>query len=190
LSGIQGGLVYRKETYLANRVDTMVCSPKVLIFEDPSIKRGLASRSFDSEGVRTSKRAIISDGVLNSYMLSTYSANKLGLKATGHSGGYGNILVSPGLLSESEMIKQMGTGLWLTELSGQGIKMTTGDYSRGASGLWIENGEIAYPVSEFTISGNLDRMFQSISMIGSEPEQNKAIITPGFVLSEMTLSGT
>ena len=190
LTGIKGSRVFRKETYLANQLGKTIASPYLEITEDPFIKRGLNSRAFDSEGVRTVKRSIIKDGRLETFLLNSYSANKLGLQTTGHAGGYGNMFVTPGHVTEHEMLKKMGTGLWLTEMSGQGIKLITGDYSRGASGLWVENGEAAYPVSEFTISSNLETMLKDILLIGNNPEARRTIITPGMVIAEMTLSGT
>ncbi|PIE90222.1 MAG: hypothetical protein CR997_07470 [Acidobacteria bacterium] len=190
LSGINGSLVYRQETYLADKLGKQIGSSEIYLLEDPFVLRGLSSRPFDAEGVQTRKRDLVKDGILNTFLLNTYSANKLKMKTTGHSGGCGNIFVQPGALGEREMLKQMGTGLWLTELSGQGVKMTTGDYSRGASGLWVENGDVVYPVSEFTLSSNLHNMFNGIKAIGNNVEEKRPIITPGVVIAEMTLSGT
>lgn len=189
LSAMKGGLIYRQESYLAGRLHKQVAHQDITINEDPFIKRGPGSSSFDSEGVQRKQRDLITNGNLETYLLSTYSANKLGLWTTGHAGGYGNICIKPGQWSEKEMLAEMGTGLWLTGLSGQGIKLTTGDYSRGATGLWIEQGEVAYPVSEFTISSNLEHMFNHISMLGNNPESRYTIVTPGLVISEMSLSG-
>jgi len=190
LSAMKGGLVYRRESYLADRLGQEVAIEAFSLLEEPHIPRGLNSRPFDSEGVQTTKRTLVQNGRLETFLLNTYSANKLGLTSTGHAGGYGNVSLPVGPLSLDEMLKSMGTGLWLTEMSGQGIKLISGDYSRGASGLWVENGKVQYPVSEFTISSNLDTMFKGIAMIGNNPEPRRAIITPGFVVDAMTLSGT
>jgi PmbA protein len=189
LRAINGGLIYRDETYLAGRLETAVAAKGVSLLDDPFMKRGLASRNFDGEGVAASKGFLIEDGVLQTYLLGTYAANKLKMRSTGHAGGASNVIVTPGNLSEADMLKQVGTGLWVTQMMGQGVDIQTGDFSRGAQGLWIENGEVAYPVMEFTINSNLDRMFKDIVAIGNNVHKPSALITPGIVIGEMAISG-
>jgi len=189
LTAMGGGAVYRKQSYLADRVGSKVCSDVVTLIDDPTIRRGLASRDFDGEGVACHRSELVSEGTLNTYTMATYSARKLGLKSTGHAGGVGNLLVAPGDLSEEEMLARMGTGVWVTNVLGQGVNTSTGDYSRGALGLWVENGQVAYPIMEFTLASNLDDMFRNIIMMGNNVYEKSAIRTPGFVVEEMKLSG-
>lgn len=189
INSISGSAVFRKETYLVDRMGTEVGSPLLTMFDDPHIPRGLASTCFDNEGIATLPRTLIEHGVLNTYLLSTYSANKLGLRSTGHAGGTGNLLIQPGTLSEDEMLRRMGTGVWVTSLFGSGVNETTGDYSRGAFGLWVENGEVAYPIVEFTLNSHLDRMYKNITMVGNNRHEGWSTRTPGVVIGEMTVSG-
>ena len=190
LRAISGSLIYRDETYLANRLNEQVASANISLLDNPFMQRGMASRNFDSEGVAPKEQFIVKDGVLQTYLLGTYSANKLKMRSTGHSGGASNVILTPGTLSEKDMLKQMGTGLWVTQLMGQGVDIQTGDFSRGAQGLWVENGEVVYPVMEFTVNSNLDRMFKDVVAIGNNVHKGSAILTPGVVLGEMAISGT
>ena len=190
LSAISGTNIYRNNSYLVDRLGTDICAPLVTIKEDPFLPRGLRSRAFDTEGVARKPRTIVSQGKLETYLMSTYSANKLKMQSTGHAGGISNLLITPGALSEREILREMGTGVWITTVFGQGTDISSGDYSRGALGLWIENGEVAYPVNEFTINSNLDRMFRDIVLIGNEPYKEAAIQTPGLLIGEMNLSGS
>lgn len=190
LRAISGGLIYREETYLSGRLNQQVASASVNLYEDPQRLRGLGSRNFDSEGIASTPGYLVKDGVLQTYLLNTYSANKLKMRATGHGGGASNVLLTPGELSEADMLKQIGTGLWITQLMGQGVDIQTGDFSRGAQGLWIENGEVAYPVMEFTVNSNLDRMFKNVVAIGNNVHKPSSMITPGVVIGEMAISGT
>lgn len=190
LRGINGGMVYRDETYLAGRLKTQIAASNINLVDDPFIPRGLGSRNFDYEGVAAKRTELVKDGVLQTYMLNTYSANKLKMRSTGHAGGAANVILKPGELSEKEMLQQMGTGLWVTQLMGQGVDLQTGDFSRGAQGLWVENGEVAYPVMEFTINSNLDTMFKNVVAIGNNVHRPATLLTPGIVVAEMAISGT
>ena len=168
VSAISGGNLYRKSSFLLNSLGTQIASPLLNIYEDPFIKKGLASSPFDNEGVATSARQLIQNGVLQGYVLSSYSARKLGMKTTGNAGGNHNLIVQPGEHDFSGLLKQMGTGLVVTELLGHGMNMVTGDYSRGAAGFWVENGVIAHPVEEITIAGNMAEMLKMIVGIGND----------------------
>jgi PmbA protein len=160
--------------------------------ERPHILRGLASAPFDGEGVTTRDRALVKDGVLQGYVLSSYSARKLGLKTTGNAGGLHNLLVTATpekSLSFEALLKEMGTGLLVTELMGQGVNPVTGDYSRGASGYWVENGALVYPVHEITIAGNLKQMYRDIVALGTDVDVRGSIRAGSVLLSQMTLAG-
>lgn len=163
-----GGSLYRRASFLLDALGTPVFSPIVNITEDPFIPGAIASSAFDDEGVATTRRELVSQGVLNGWFLGSYSARKLGLRSTGNAGGCHNLLLHPGEHDLPGLIRQMGRGLLVTELLGQGVNYVTGDYSRGASGYWVENGEIAYPVQEITIAGNLRDMFRNIVACGND----------------------
>ena len=168
ISAISGGNLYRKSSFLLDSLGKQIASPLLNIYEDPFIKKGLASSPFDNEGVATSARQLVKDGVLQGYVLSSYSARKLGMKTTGNAGGNHNLLIQPGANDFAGLLKQMGTGLVVTELLGHGMNMVTGDYSRGAAGFWVENGVIAHPVEEITIAGNMMDMLKMIVGIGND----------------------
>ena len=160
------------------------------ISEQPHLIGHLASTPFDSEGVRTSDREIIKDGVLQTYLLTSYSGKKLGMQSTGHAGGIHNWLVKPNSQGKlTALLRQMGKGLLVTDLMGQGINMVTGDYSRGASGFWVENGEIQYPVSEITIAGYLKTMLRNIVAVADDIEHRSNIQTGSILLEHMKISG-
>ncbi|MEO7935079.1 MAG: metallopeptidase TldD-related protein, partial [Dokdonella sp.] len=159
------------------------------IVERPHIRRGQASANFDSEGVATRDSDLITNGRLARYVLGSYSARKLGLRSTGNAGGVHNLIVSTGEEDFSALLKRMGTGLVVTELMGQGVSLLTGDYSRGASGFWVENGEIAYPVEEITIASNLREMFANIVAIGSDVDHRSHILTGSILLDRLTVAG-
>ena len=193
VQAVSGGALYRKTTFLVDSLGKPVFAPHIQVLEDPHVKGGMGSAPFDEEGVRTQRRNVVEDGVVQGYFLSTYSARKLGMKTTGNAGGSHNLslrssLTKPGDDFE-EMLKKLGTGLLLTELMGQGVNYVTGDYSRGASGFWVENGKIQYPVEEITVASTLQEMFRHIEAIGSDTvvRGNKEI---GSVLIEkMTIAG-
>lgn len=189
MSAISGSNIYRNESYLTDRLQSEVASKLITLTDQPRLVRGLGSRNFDSEGVACKEQVLVDKGILQTYLLGTYSANKLGMQSTGHAGGYTNLVITPGDLSEEEMLKKMGTGVWVTSLLGQGTNISTGDYSRGAQGLWVENGEVVHPVAEFTLNGNLDQMMRNIVYLGSNVEGKRSILSPGFVIGEMTISG-
>jgi len=168
IGAISGGNLYRKSSFLLDSLGTQVIAPHVSIEEEPHLLRGLASSAFDNEGVATKSRTLVKDGVLQGYMLSSYSARKLGMQTTGNAGGSHNLIVSHGDLDFAGLLKEMGTGLLVTELLGQGVNMVTGDYSRGAAGFWVENGVIVHPVEEITIAGNLAEMLKQIVAIGND----------------------
>lgn len=189
VSGIGGGALYRKSSFLLDSLDTQIFNRCVNIEEKPHLLRGLASSPFDSEGVKTIDREIITDGVLNTYLLASYAARRMNMQATGHAGGIHNWLVKPTHDDLTSLLASMGTGLLVTELMGQGVNTVTGDYSRGAAGFWVENGELQYPVSEITIAGNLKDMFMGIEGIGGDIECRGAVQTGSILLNKMQIAG-
>jgi len=168
ISAVSGGNLYRKSSFLLNSLGQQIASPLLNINEEPHIKKGLASSPFDNEGVSTISRQLVKDGVLQGYVLSSYSARKLGLKTTGNAGGNHNLIVQSGGLDLAGLLKEMGTGLLVTELLGHGLNMVTGDYSRGAAGYWVENGVIVHAVEEITIASNMAEMLKMIVAIGND----------------------
>jgi len=158
--------------------------------EAPFIPRGPGSTAFDAEGVATSNRDIIKDGILTGFVLDSYSARRLGLETTGNAGGVHNLIVNSGRHSSAELIKQMGTGLLVTEVMGQGVSIVTGDYSRGAGGFWVENGEIQFPVDEVTIAGNLKDIFMRIEAAGSDVDDRGGIQCGSLLVGKMTVAGS
>ena len=168
VGAVSGGSLYRKSSFLLDRLGKQIFSKNIHIDDVPDIPRGLASGAFDDEGVKTQRRAIVEKGMLQGYFLGSYSARKLGMKTTGNAGGNHNLIVRPGKLNFDGLLKKMGRGLVVTELLGQGVNHVTGDYSRGAAGFWVENGEIQYPVEEITIAGNLKDMFRHIAAVGND----------------------
>ncbi len=186
---ISGGNLYRKSSFLLDRLDTQILPSWFNIAEKPHILRGLASGAFDSEGVATQERQIVSDGVLATYLLTSYAARKMAMTPTGHAGGIHNWFVQSTGQDFAQLVKEMGTGLIVTELMGQGVNMVTGDYSRGAAGFWVENGVIQYPVSEITIAGNLQEMFNHISAVGTDVETRSQIQTGSILIDGMKIAG-
>lgn len=191
IAAVRGGAQYRKSSFLLEAAGQQVLPSFLQIDERPHILRGLASSPFDSEGVATRDRSLVKDGVLQGYVLGSYSARKLGLKTTGNAGGIHNLLVTaPGHSQPFDaLLKELGTGLLVTELMGQGVNPVTGDYSRGASGFWVVNGELTHPVHEITIAGNLRQMYRDIAAIGTDVDLRGAIRTGSVLLSEMTIAG-
>ncbi len=188
-SAVSGGNLYRKSTYLLDSVGQPVFSPIVQIDELPHIRKGLGSSPFDEEGVATRSREVVKKGVVQGYFLSTYSARKLGLRSTGNAGGTHNLIVRDTGEDLPGLLKRMGSGLLITELMGQGINHVTGDYSRGAAGYWVENGEIAYPVQEITVAGNLREMFRGIQGIGNDILRRSSRQCGSILLDRMTIAG-
>ena len=195
---VSGPSLYRNTSFLLGRLGERI-APQFLSVEDNGlIPAAPGSRPFDGEGLPTRPTAVVRDGVLASYLLDTYSARKLGLKATAHAtrsladspgAGPTNLYVGKGAVSPDEIIRSVRSGLYVTELAGFGVNQTTGDYSRGAVGLWIEDGELAFPVEEITIAGNLVAMLQSIEMVGSDLELRSSISAPTLKIAEMTIGG-
>ena len=180
---------FTPSTFLLDSLGTQILPDWLTIEEHPHLLKGLASTPFDSEGVRTERRDIVKDGILTQWLLTSYSARKLGLKSTGHAGGIHNWRIAGQGLSFEQMLKEMGTGLVVTELMGQGVSAITGDYSRGAAGFWVENGEIQYPVSEITIAGNLKDMWRNIVTVGNDIETRSNIQCGSVLLPEMKIAG-
>ena len=189
VGAISGGSVYRKSTFLLDAMGKQILPEWLTIQEQPHLRKGLASTPFDSEGVRTEQRDIIKDGVLQTWLLTSYSARKLGLKSTGHAGGIHNWRINGQGDSFDQLLKKMGTGLVVTELMGQGVSGITGDYSRGAAGFWVENGEIQYPVSEITIAGNLKDMWRNMVTVGSDIETRSNSQCGSVLIPEMKIAG-
>ncbi|MGL4379899.1 MAG: metalloprotease PmbA [Vibrio sp.] len=186
---ISGGNLYRKSSFLLDHLGKSILPAWFNISERPHVKRGLASSPFDSEGVRTQDLEIITDGVLATYLLTSYAARKMQMAPTGHAGGIHNWYVKSTGQNYQQMLKELGTGLLVTEVMGQGVNVVTGDYSRGASGFWVENGVIQYPVAEITIAGNLKQMLQQIVAVGSDIETRSQIQTGSILLEAMKVAG-
>jgi PmbA protein len=184
-----GGALYRKSSFLLDHLGKRVMPEFVQLSERPHILCGLGSASFDSDGVATRDREVVTDGILQGYFLSTYSARKLGMQSTGNAGGSHNLILHPGTLDLDGLLARMGRGLFVTELLGHGINYVTGDYSRGAAGYWVENGKIAYPVEEITIAGNLKAMLAGIVAIGNDVEVRGSKQTGSILLDRMTVAG-
>lgn len=189
VSAIGGGALYRKSSFLLDSLGSQVFSDKVNIQERPHILGGLASSAVDSEGVKTIEREIIKGGELQTYLLASYASRKLGMQATGHAGGIHNWLVEASHHDLKNVLNEMGTGLLVTEVMGQGVNIVTGDYSRGAAGFWVENGEIQYPVSEVTIAGNLKDMFLKVAAIGADVDVRGSIQTGSILIESMSIAG-
>ena len=189
IAAISGGNLYRKSSFLMDSLGSQVFPEFLTIEERPYIKKALASSAFDSEGVMTQDRSIITAGALDTYLLTSYSARKLGLTTTGHAGGIHNWLVSSNGGDFEAMLNKLGTGLLVTELMGQGVNVLTGDYSRGAAGFWVENGKIVYPVSEITISGTLQNIFKGLVAVGNDVDLRGSIRTGSLIIEEMQVAG-
>lgn len=189
IGAISGGSLYRKSTFLLDALDTQIFPDFVHIHEQPHLRGALGSASFDSEGVTTRSRDLVRDGILKDYVLSTYSAKKLGLKSTGNAGSVRNLTLTSNAGDFESMLKMLGTGLLVTELMGQGVKMMTGDYSRGAAGFWVENGVIQYPVEEITIAGNLKDMFKNMVAIGNDVDLRGNIRTGSILIEQLSIAG-
>jgi PmbA protein len=187
---ISGGSLYRKSSFLLDHLGKQVLPDWFQISERPHLLKRLASTPFDSEGVRTQDLEIIRDGILQTYLLTSYSGRKMGMQSTGHAGGIHNWLVKPNLTGGlTALLRQMGTGLLVTDVMGQGVNIVTGDYSRGAAGFWVENGEIQYPVAEITIAGQLKDMLKNIVAVADDIEHRSNIQTGSILLDKMKISG-
>jgi len=189
IGAISGGNLYRKSSFLLDKIDTQIFPDFIRIHEQPYLTGALGSAAYDGDGVATQTRDIVNQGILRGYVLGTYSARKLGLKSTGNAGGVHNLSVDTSDLSFNDMLKKLHTGLLVTELMGQGVNMVTGDYSRGAAGFWVENGEIQYPVEEITIAGNLKDMFKQIIAIGNDVDMRGNVRTGSILVEQMSIAG-
>src|SRR5579884_1525697 len=197
-SAISGYSIYKGASFLIDKVGTQIASNELTVYDDPTLRSGLGSRPFDGEGLPSYKKTVVENGVLKTYLLDTYSGKKLNLPSTGNavrgisdppSVGTSNFHMKPGKVTPQEIIRSVKSGLYVTELIGFGVNSVTGDYSRGAVGLWIENGELAYPVEEITIAGNLKEMFQQIEMVGNDLDPWRKTAAPTLKISRMTVAG-
>lgn len=186
---VSGGALYRKSSFLVDALGTALFPEFFQLRERPHLPGALASAPFDSDGVRTQDRDVVRNGILEGYFLGVYSARKLGLSTTGNAGGSHNLILEPGAHDLSGLLQEMGRGLFVTELLGHGVNYVTGDYSRGAAGFWVENGEIAHPVEEITIAGNLRDMFRNIRAIGRDLHIRGAKETGSILIDGMTIAG-
>jgi PmbA protein len=189
-----GGALYRKSSFLLDSLGKMVLPKHIDITEDPRIPRGKGSAAFDEEGVRTQARKVVNAGRCEGYFLSSYSARKLGMKTTGNAGGSHNLVMTSRLTRAEddlrEMLRKLGTGLFVIELMGQGVNYVTGDYSRGASGFWVEKGEIAFPVQEITIAGNMKEMLAGITAVGADTYNYGAKTVGSILVNKMKVAGS
>ena len=194
VQAVSGGALYRKSSFLLDSMGSKVFPGHIDIDEDPMLRRGKGSAAFDEEGVRTKARKVVDAGRVEGYFLSSYSARKLGMKTTGNAGGSHNLTMTSRLTRPGddldEMLRKLGTGLFVIELMGQGVNYVTGDYSRGASGFWVEQGKIAYPVQEITIAGNMKDMFQGIQAIGDDTYNYGAKTVGSVLIDRMKIAGS
>jgi len=194
VQAISGGALYRKSTFLLDSLGKQIFPKHIDILEDPFILRGKGSSPFDEEGVRVQARKVVDAGRVEGYFLSSYSARKLGMKTTGNAGGSHNLVLTSRRTKAGDdldaMLKKLGTGLFVVELMGQGVNYVTGDYSRGASGFWVENGEIAYPVHEITIAGNLKTMLKGIEAVGADAYNYGAKTVGSILINRMKVAGS
>lgn len=189
VGAISGGNIYRKASFLVDQLGSSVFPDHISLIQDPLIPKGIGSVPFDNEGVKTSKQHFVEKGILQKYLLSSYSARKLGMESTGNAGGIYNLFISNSTISFSDLLKKMDTGLLVTELIGQGVNLVTGDYSRGAFGYWVEKGEVQYPVEEITIAGNLKEMFLNIVDVANDIDKRGRIQTGSILIEKMMIAG-
>jgi len=189
LHAITGPSIYRRESFLLDHLERKIFPDFVHIREEPLLPRGLGSAPFDGDGVATMPKDLVADGVLRSYLLDAYSACRLGMETTGNAGGVHNLRIELGALGKEELIQEMGTGLLATELMGYGINPVTGDYSQGAAGFWVEDGEIRFPVEEVTIAGNLKQMFQGLLAVGNDCDFPGSTHTGSWLIDQMMIAG-
>ncbi len=190
LGAVSGGALYRRASFLLDSVNTRLFPDWFAIHERPFLARGFQSSAFDAEGVATRESALVEDGVLRRYVLGSYSARKLGLQTTGNAGGVHNLEIAANAGDLEALVRGMGRGLLVTELMGQGVNAVTGDYSRGAAGFWVEDGEIRHPVDGITIAGNLRQMFAGIEAVGSDVDVRSHVRTGSILVGAMTVAGT
>ena len=186
---ISGSSLYRRESFLLDHLGQKIFPDFVRIREEPLLPRGLGSAPFDDDGVATAPKDLVADGVLHSYLLDTYSARRLGMETTGNAGGVHNLRIELGALDRDALLRELGTGLLVTELMGYGINPVTGDYSRGTAGFWVEGGEIRFPVEGVTIAGNLKRMFQGLLAVVNDCDFPGSTRTGSWLIDRMTIAG-
>jgi PmbA protein len=193
VQAVSGGALYRKSTFLLDSLGKAAFASHVQIVEDPHVIGAVGSSPFDEEGVKTSRRDVVKDGIVQGYFLSTYSARKLGMQTTGNAGGSHNLSMTSTLTKSTDdfkaMLKKLDTGLLVTELMGQGVNYVTGDYSRGASGFWVEKGVIQYPVEEITIAGNMKDIFMQVVAIGADTLVRGTKQTGSVLIENMVVAG-
>lgn len=189
IAAVSGNNLYRKNSYLLNGIDSMVFPEFISIYEQPHLKHALGSSPYDGDGLLTRDNLIVDKGRLNQYVLGTYSARRLGLASTANSGGVHNLTVSDSAKNTDELVQMMDKGIVVTELMGQGVNVTTGDYSRGASGFWVERGEIQYPIEEFTVAGNLRQMCERIIAVGNDWDRRKSTRCGSLLVESMMVAG-
>ena len=189
VSAIQGGSIYRRTSFLLDHLGERIFPEFVRIHEEPHLPRGLSSAPFDGDGVATRAKDLITDGVLQTYLLDAYSGCRLGMHTTGNAGGVRNLRIVMGDLDRAALLREMGTGLMVTELMGHGVNPVTGDYSRGAAGFWVEGGEIRHPVEEVTIAGNLKRMYAGLLAVGNDCDYSGSTRTGSWLIDKMTIAG-
>jgi PmbA protein len=191
-----GESIFRKASFLVGQLGEKIASERLTVIDDGTIRGKLGSRPFDGEGLPSRRTVVIGNGVLEGYLLNTYTARKLGLKSTGNAGRgltgspgveAGNLFIEPGPHSPDEIIKSVSKGFLITELLGFGVNIVTGDYSRSASGIWIENGELTFPIQGVTIAGNLKEMLNSIEMIGNDLDFRGSVVSPTLLIGRMTI---
>jgi PmbA protein len=190
LGALSGGAQYRKASFLLDSLGQTVAAPQLALVEEPHLPNRIGSAAFDGDGVATARKAFVDAGVVHNYVLSAYSARRLGMCTTGNAGGVFNLQVRGDTRPVAELLRIMGRGLLVTELMGQGVNGVTGDYSRGAAGFWVEEGAIAYPVDEITIAGNLRDMLRDIVHVGDDPDERGNICAPSLLIGRMTVAGT
>jgi PmbA protein len=189
IAAVSGGALYRRASFLLDAAGTKIFPDWFAIAEDPFLQRGFRSAAWDAEGVATRASDLVRDGVLQRYVLGSYSARKLGLETTANAGGVHNLQVASNAASGAELLARMGTGLYVTELMGQGVNITTGDYSRGAAGFWVEGGEIHHPVDEVTVAGNLRDIFGAIEAVGADVDRRSHVLVGSLLVGRMMVAG-
>jgi PmbA protein len=189
ISAVKGDNLYRKSSFLVDHLGRRIFPDFLHIHEQPWLKKALGSAPYDNEGVATGARDLVTDGVLQGYVLDSYSACKLGLQTTGNAGGVHNLTIDPGDCDLAGLLQMMDTGLLVTEVIGFGVNILTGDYSRGVAGFWVQDGELRYPVDEITVAGNLRDMFAGIVAVGNDVDRRGNIRTGSVLIEAMTIAG-
>ncbi len=185
-----GGAQYRRASFLVDKLASQIFPERIHIDERPHLKQAIGSAPFDGEGVKNSAHDLVKDGVIQSYVLDSYAARRLNTKTTGNSGGMHNLFINSDDYDLDGLLKEMGTGILVTEVMGQGVNIVSGDYSRGGTGFWVENGEIQYPIEEFTLASNLTDMYQRLSLVGNDIDTRSSLCTGSWLVDEMTIAGT